>query len=453
MKTAITLSLVVLQFCLSALSAQTWPLSENRWGNPDFVERFLGSYGVRSANEPTIGPEEKALFESLAPMIANEPFAAIQQLREATTTTSSAALDFTLGTLLLQEGQPTEARRWLQSAIRKFPNFLRAYRNLALLEIQADNIEQARPLLIKAIELGERDAQLYGLLGYTWLILEKPGSALTAYRQALLLEPESEDWQSGLAQALLQTEQYPEAIGILEEMSAASPLRADLWQAQANAWLSLGNNEKAATALESMRRMGVGTPQGLALLGDIYLNQGLHALALRSYQEALGRPGELPAERMLRAAKAFLLGGQSASAKELIDTVEVKYADMLSDDDRAELLFIKAHHAQATGDNATARDQLDNLLATDPLHGEALLLLADLVAPESPQRAKMLLERARQLPDFAPRALLQMAEILVAENQFREAAQNLREAQELQPRANVARYLEQVEAAIAVQSQ
>ena len=32
--------------------AQVFPLSENSWSNPEFVERFLGSYGMDTDVEP-----------------------------------------------------------------------------------------------------------------------------------------------------------------------------------------------------------------------------------------------------------------------------------------------------------------------------------------------------------------------------------------------------------------
>lgn len=442
------LILILLLIGCTASVASPWPLEENSWENPQFVQRFMGSYGVRSEVEPTISPEEKALFQEILPLVKTNPRQAIDRLRQESTTNASAAIDFTLGTLLLQEQQLAEARRSLERAIQKFPDFLRAHRNLALVEIQADNLKGARTHLLKVIELGEEDGQVYGLLGYTWLATGKPASALTAYNRALLLEPNSRDWQSGKAQALMDSGQNREAIAVLGEMIGDTPGDARLWQAQANAYLALDEPLSAARNLEIIRRLGTASDQSLALLGDIYLNEGLDTLAARTYLEALGRKRTLPPARALRAARSLVLNGNPAEASELLNAVQTTWKDRLSAEAKGTLSFLKARIALAEDDAETAADYLESALETDPLNGEALLLSADLASNKGDYvRAELLLERALNLSGYRADALVQLAELQVRQQNFTQAADLLRQAQEFKPRADVARYLEQVERA------
>ena len=54
---------VSLLFTTIGLFAQVFPLSQNSWSNPDFVKRFLGSYGVLTEKEPQITSDESETFK------------------------------------------------------------------------------------------------------------------------------------------------------------------------------------------------------------------------------------------------------------------------------------------------------------------------------------------------------------------------------------------------------
>ena len=61
------------------------------------------------------------------------------------------------------------------------------------------------------------------------------------------------------------------------------------------------------------------------------------------------------------------------------------------------------------------------------------------------ERAIFYYERAMNIEDFEADATLRKAQVLVADSKYTEAVPLLKRAQELDPRDNVARYLEQVE--------
>ena len=58
--------LLILILFTKTLFAQSYPLSENSWDNPDFVDRFMGSYGVDTAISPSLSREEADVFRRVA---------------------------------------------------------------------------------------------------------------------------------------------------------------------------------------------------------------------------------------------------------------------------------------------------------------------------------------------------------------------------------------------------
>ena len=99
------------------------------WKDPEFINKFMASYGVKSEVEPKINAEEKELFDKLIPQIQADPTQAIVMLIEAITPESSAALDFTLANLYVQANDYPKAVVQYRQAIIKFPDFQRAHMN------------------------------------------------------------------------------------------------------------------------------------------------------------------------------------------------------------------------------------------------------------------------------------------------------------------------------------
>jgi Flp pilus assembly protein TadD len=89
---------------------------------------------------------------------------------------------------------------------------------------------------------------------------------------------------------------------------------------------------------------------------------------------------------------------------------------------------------------------LEEIVALDPLDGEALLLLGHHYAKAGEsEKAMFYYERAQSLEPFEAEASVRHARILVGQQKFQEALPLLKRAQELEPREELARYLDQVE--------
>ena len=85
------------------------PLSENHWGNPEFVNNFLGSYGVISAVEPPINYEIYIDLRRLRGSFDKDPVAAVEQLKSRVSEDKSPVYDFFLGQVLYEQNKEAEA--------------------------------------------------------------------------------------------------------------------------------------------------------------------------------------------------------------------------------------------------------------------------------------------------------------------------------------------------------
>jgi tetratricopeptide (TPR) repeat protein len=91
---------------------------------------------------------------------------------------------------------------------------------------------------------------------------------------------------------------------------------------------------------------------------------------------------------------------------------------------------------------------LEEIVKLDPLDGEALMLLGQHYsrAPQNdPDRAIFYYERAASIESFEANAKIRHAQLLVSMSRYSDAIPLLRRAQEIKPRDDIARYLDQVE--------
>jgi tetratricopeptide (TPR) repeat protein len=441
-------------FCLSAILpslgfAQPAILSD-AWKDPQFVKSFTGSFLPLTEQEPKITEKESELFQELSDLLAaNQNVQAMNRLAQAVNSaadpsTVSAALNYTLGNLYLQNNRFEDAVRQYEVAIKKFPNFRRAWKNLGLARIQAGMYESAIEALVKTVEMGEATGDTFGLLAFSYLNQGNPSAALEGYRQATLLNPGNKEWRIGKAEALMRTERYDEAIAVFKQLITEMPDRNAFYTSIANAYLSLNDSETASRYLEILRRRGEAKPSALGLLGDIYINEGLASLALGAYRDAIDSGG-FSTTKAVRALRAFLQRGFYPEAEGLIADLESRYGDAFSEKEAREVLNLRAQLSLALGDNEEAAAILEEVLEEDPLNGNALMLLGDFNQSQGDnETAIYYYQRALSLSDFQRDAQLQLARIYVRQKEYLQAIRQLEAALDLEYSANVSDFLDAV---------
>ena len=452
MKTIHCLLLLVLGLALNATSLNAQRSATNPgaelWKDPEFVKTFIGSYAFLIGYEPKISDEEKEALRALIDLIKASPQAAIAQLRPQVKASSSAAFDFILANLYFQEGNLKEAEQFYKTAVKKYPNFRRAYKNLGLVQVQGGNFKDAIPSIAKALELGEVDGRAYGLLAYGYLTEGKYYPAEAAYRQAILIQPDQKDWKIGLARCLLETERYNEAISLFDTLLQDEPDNSDFWLLQSNAFIGNEQSLRAAQNLEVVRRMGKAELSTLTLLGDIYMNNTIPDLALNAYLSAVEMAQPQDVDALLRATNILTRSTNFEQAANLIKDIRKNNALTLSPEQDLELLNQEAKIARAEGNDDAAVVILNKIVERDALNGEAIIELANYYAdkdmlPEAINRY----EQAAKINAFERQALIAHGQTLVRNAKYRDALPLLKRALQLKAEPNLEDYTARVERA------
>jgi tetratricopeptide (TPR) repeat protein len=417
--------------------------------DPEWQKRFLGSYGFLSGVEPEINTSELEMLREVIELMKVDTRAAQAMLAQGVSANSSAALDFILANLEFQNGELESARKHYESALKKFPDFRRAHKNLGLLLVQSEKFEPASKHLSKAVELGDRDGRNFGLLGYCLLQLESPLAAEEAYRNAVLQEPETRDWQVGLAQSLLAMQKYQEAAALFTSLLDKNPDDVTVWKLQANSYIGLDRPLDAAVNLEAVRALGKAQGSTLVLLGDIYMNESMFDLAKDAYLEAIDKDADgAQFQTAYRAAQLLIRAQAYGEAGKIIESIHRRYKSLDTDEELG-VLTLEAKLARARGRDAEAAKLLDQVVERDGTRGDALLELASYYQDNGDtERALLMVERAEHLSDFEYQALLAHAQLEVSIRDYAKAAELLRRALEIKSEPRVERFLARVERAV-----
>ncbi len=443
----ITSTLVV-----SLHASPTFDLVDTNPGSPEFKQRFYGSFGINSAIEPKLSQEDRPLYESIEPYLKNNASKAIELAKQGITADSNAAFDYLVGSLYYTQGNYSSAATYLKAALKKFPDFRRAHRNLSLIYIQQDRSNDAIKHLLRVIELGGGDGQSYSMLAYAYLTQEKYQSALSAYQLARMFLPDSLDVRRGEAQCLLMTEQIGPAIALFDELIAENPNEQDFWLFQANGYLSQEQLSDAIANLEIAHSVQPPAASSLSLLGDLYLSVDAYNLALNNYKSALQQDPNAKPEQALKPLRRLMQLSLYAEAREYLDLIERKLTSTLSPEQMAEKRVFDAQLQIATGDAEQGLAQLEGILKEQPLHGDALLLMAEVqLNRDAYEEATFYFERATSVPEAQINALIGLARTDVAQAKFKEALKHLQKSQRIKKRPDVAQFMASIEKVVAAQ--
>jgi tetratricopeptide (TPR) repeat protein len=417
------------------------------WNSKTFKKQFAESYIAATDIEPRVTTIERDELMKVQVLIgADKVDEAARMLEKNRGEAVSATFDFMLGNIYMQQEKLNEAVAAYEVAVEKYPKFRRAWRNLGLIHVQQGEFEKALPALTKSIELGDTESLTYGLLGFAYSSVDNSLAAESAYRQAVLLDPSTMDWKMGLARALFKQQRYPEAVALCGSLIDSDPARADLWLLQANAYVGLKQSLKAAENYEMVDQLGQSTVDSLNMLGDIYVNESLYKMAANAYIRAMEQNPDRNAERPIRACKVLVTRGALAETKMLIEHIEQLHGAELGPVDKKDLLKLQARIAVAEGQGEEEVRVLEEIVELDPLDGEALILLGQHSArANDPEKAIFYYERAESLEKYEADAKVRHAQLLVSQGKYNDALPMLRRAQEINPRDDIQKYLDQVE--------
>ncbi len=389
---------------------------------------------------PTVTRREASLLAEVATVALTNGPAALLVLQPGLDEEASAALDFTAGNLCLQAGEHDAALTHYRLALTKAPGFRAARLNGARAGLLAGDFDGSLACLLPLLEGNGVRADVLVLLGHAYALSERPVSAESAYRQALLLASDQLDAMVGLTKALLQQGRYAEGSAMAQECLQRDAVQAEAWSLASEAARAAGRDQEAVTRLETARRLDVATPAMLATLGDLHAMQARPREAVAVYRAAFAGTPPAPA-RMLRAAQALLSLGESVEARGYLARLE-EARSTLSRHEQLLLYRLQAAVAQREGDAAAAIASLREALSLAPLEAETLIRLGDLLRAEGdPEAADVHYQRAAQDPAWRGRALLRRGVTAVEAGRYEAAVAWLEEATQVDSTLGVARYL------------
>ncbi len=433
---------------ITSLSAQLVYDAEKFWSQKHIREAYIGNYEINVKTEPKLTEAEQEVFREILEVMKTDKDAALQMMLSNITAESSGALEFIAGSLYGERGDVDNAMKYFKMAIDKYPGFLRARKNLAIMLVQKAQFAEAIPHFVKAIDLGARDNTTFGLLGLCYVNGSQYISAETAYREAILLNAEVKDWQLGLAKALLNQKKYQEAIAVLEEILLQEPENELIWISQANAYLGIDDAETAVAIQEIVDRLGKSTAESLEFMGNIYMSRNLNDLALKYYRKSIAKDPKRSVKTHVDTADILVGRGAFEEAKVLINDIRKTYANRVERDQETRLLRMESHIAMNDGNTDVFIPILEKLIQSDPLDGDALMMLADhytsLDTIEGYARADLYYERVTKIEKVEVKGLIAWARSYVAREQYGKAIPLLERANTLDPKDFIGRYLEQV---------
>ncbi len=401
------------------------------------------SNGFLKEREPEMSAEEYALYEKVVTSLSANPEFALKLLEAMMTDKEapSPAFEFILGNVYYSAGQTDKAETRYLSAVKRYPNFIRAWTNLGVLYYTGDKYEQAKPCFSKAITLGDHDPATLGLLGYC---LERTGNIVAAemaYMQALSGNPENPDWMEGLLRVYIQGKQYGRAESLVKSLIKLQPTKAEFWLAQANILIAENRKLEAIIMLESSLGAGIAGPNELNLLGDLYAEQGFNTEAAEVYQKIFAATPDVGERKLLYFAQVLTASGRLPQAEAVLGRLK----GALSPAGRLTYLQAESDLHAARKQWKQARKILEELLLTAPLNGKALLSLGRTYAEEDDLiHAAFAFESAYQISDSTYRASLELANIEIKNRHYDKCMEYLQRALSIEKTDAVEDYLARV---------
>ena len=407
------------------------------------VDRRLADAGSR---EPGVTPGETTLLEKVDTLLQTNLEQAQGMLESIVSgeASVSAIFNYALGNVYMRNRRYQDAGQQFQKAIRKFPDFRRAWKDLGTIEYLTNNLDRAIVALSKCIELGDSDPNTFGILGYCHLKTGNHMASRIAYDMAVLLDPENLNWLEGKAQISVESRRYEEALHTLGELIRRDPKNSGYWLLQANVHLAMQNPLKAARNVEIVRMLGKADAEAHFLLGNIYLRQGFFGRAADIYIVGLEMSEAEDFRVALKVAQQLLNRGRNNEARKVFSNLAESRKDWTTED---YVLFgnLRAEFAIEDGEDRMAINILNKVLERDPLNGRILTKLADLYARNGERgRAHYTLEKVKVGSEYEYLALVYRSRMLIEDERYGDSLEFLQKALDIRPSAPLRAFYDRV---------
>lgn len=412
--------------CMSPVFAQL----EIAFTEPNW--QFLLENRPLGETQAKLSSAENNFARKIQPLLAKKQYTLIEKaFSERKLDNDSPALKLLRGQVEISLEQYKDAETSLKAAIKEMPDLALAHSSLSMLYMLKSDYINAQKHLSKSLHLGLVSAQVYGQLAYIHLQLEQPVSAIAGYRIALLLSPEVQQWKEGLLYALVQSQSWGQAKGLLENLIEEGPNNANLWLQRAHIAIQQDNYRIALSSLEAAFALGDNNIENKVNAAKLHLEHGsVHrAIAiLNNNMEGLLSSSEANSPDIVYQVATWLVRMDNWQQLAILISQMERYEVKFSPELKSKLNVLAAELKLSQGKDLQAQKKLALAIEQNPANGEALLAMADLMKNNNNLiHASLYYQRAEGLLPYRERSRLNHAQLAIEQQDYKRALELLRQ--------------------------
>jgi tetratricopeptide (TPR) repeat protein len=295
------------------------------------------------------------------------------------------ALQLLLANVLVARGDTNQAESALSKAIELKPDAQQAYLILAQIYIAENQNQKALAVLRTALDKNPKDLQALMLLGMTYNAVQNYNDARDAYEKLLALAPNNVVAMNNLAYL------YAENLGQLDNGYKLASQARDLAPTDSSiadtlGWIlyQKGQYSSAVRLLQESAAKLYAVPEAQFHLGMAYYMIGDEANAKATFQRALQLNGDFPETNECNQCLSVLAIDSRTAGTDKCAWLEKQVASR-PNDSIALMKLAAIYQREGTVDKAIAT--YEAALQASPQNVGAMLNLAQLYAPQDPQKA------------------------------------------------------------------
>src|SRR5688572_18546872 len=383
--------------------------------------------------DPRFGEARKGLAKTLA-ALGDRSGALDEYVRAADLLPDDVDLQIAAGAMLLESGQATDALSRAEAALRKQPDSVAAHllKGNALAGLK--DFEKALDAIDEAVRLDPSRGATYTQLGFVEFSRGRQADAEKAFRRGVELDPKGVPGHLTFANFLWVSGRLPEAEAEFAAAIAADPTHALANRAMAAFLLATRQFDGAERYLKQLAD-NHRDPQSVLNLADYYVMAGRMDDAIARL-EPLATDARVVTDVKLRLARAYGLGGQTARANSLIDTV------LKENPKNAEALLQQAHLFLSQGRRDDALKSAKAAVNAAPQSIAAQYALGRLYSARGDTAgAEHAFQEVLRLNPRATAAQVELASLELGSGQYSRSLKTAEEAVRAQPKSLDARLM------------
>jgi len=300
------------------------------------------------------------------------------------------------------------------------------------------------------LQLGLNTPNLYGALGYLDQKLENHFGAVSAFQNAMMLEPDNHQWQQGLLSSLTASRQNEAGLALVDQLLPANADKPEFWVYRSALLLQADKKQLGLNSLEVAIRLGDDSLANLQVCASLHMELGSVERAVTLLKSGMDKGLEF---NFIDQSLQWLVAHEQWAAMQKLLEDTGKNRTALNDVQQSRLLLHRASVSAHNNDAALAKTQLQQATTLDPANAEALFALGRLYRQDkSYAQAELVLQRASASAGFRENALLMLSQVAIDQHNYTRALQIMRDVYAGNPaRTDLARNINTLEELVQLQ--